>query len=200
MAHEDALIQALADFKTLRPFVAAAKAGVDMVDGKFIIPFFNRTYKLSFPEGELEEADDQQGYPKWLRVLLLHYLIQADGTGPADTWIAYRQLPGANFFEQRFNNMCINPLTEAFGHDLEGFKKGGEALGGEPITRTGDAAFRFKALPSVIMACILYLGDEEVQPAVNVLFDASAIAYLPTEDLSLLGVYLNGMQRFRTNL
>ena len=135
MAHEDALIKALEDFKALSPFAAAAKAGVDIVDGNFIIPFFNRTFKLSYPEGEIEEADDQQGYPKWLRVLLLHYLAQADGTGPADTWIAYRQLPGANFFEQRFNNMCINPLTEAFGHDLEGFKRGGEALRGHSRSR-----------------------------------------------------------------
>ncbi len=198
MAHEDALEKALEDFGGLRPFVAAAKGGVDFADGKFIIPFFNRVFTLSYPEGEIGEADGEQGYPKYLRVLLMHYLSQADGTGVADTWIAYRQLPGANFFEQRFNNMCIDPLTQAFGEDIEGFKRGGEALGGESITRTGDAAFRFKALPKVIMACILYLGDEEVQPAVNVLFDASAIAYLPTEDLSLLGVYLNGMQRYKT--
>lgn len=199
MANDDALEKALEDFGGLRPFVAASKSGVDFHDGKFIIPYFNRLYKLSYPEGEIEEADGMQGYPKYLRILLMHYLSQADGTGIADTWIAYRQLPGANFFEQRFNNMCINPLTQAFGYDLEGFKRGGHALGGEPITRTGDAAFRFKALPNVVMCCILYLGDEEVQPSVNVLFDASAIAYLPTEDLSLLGIYLNGMQKYRTN-
>jgi len=94
-------------------------------------------------------------------------------------------------------SMAIGPLTKGFGNDLEGFKRAGTILGGEPITRTGDAGFRFLALPRIPMACILYLGDEEVQSSVNVLFDASAPAYLPTEDLSIVGTYLNSMQKYR---
>jgi len=199
MAYEDALNKALEDFSAIRPFIAASKSGTDFNEGKFDINFFQRKFRLSHPEGEIEEIDGEGNFPKWLRILLLHYLTQADGTAIADTWITYRQLPGAGFFEQRFMSMCINPLTAAFGDDIEGFKRGCQALGGDPITRTGDAAFRFFALPRIPMACILYLGDEEVQASVNVLFDASAPAYLPTEDLSLLGTYLNSMQRYRSS-
>ncbi len=198
MNYGEALGKALEDFGGLRPFVAASKSGVDFAGGNFIIPFFNRKFKLSYPDGEIEEVGGEERYPEWLRILLLHYLTQADGTALADTWIVYRQLPGASLFERRFMGMCINPLKQAFGEDIEGFKRGGLALGGEPITRSGDAAFKFKALPKVPMACILYLGDDEVQPSLNVLFDATASAYLPTEDLSLLGTYLNRMQRYRT--
>lgn len=196
MTYEDALDKALADFEALSPYVAAAKSGTDFADGAFVVGFFNRVFRVSHPGGELQETGGEAPYPKWLRVMMLHYLCQADGTGVADHWIAYRQLPGAGFFEQRFMNMAINPLTRAFGNDLEGFKRGGLALGGEPISRTGDAGFRFLPLPKIPMACILYLGDEDVQPSVNVLFDAAAIAYLPTEDLSLLGSHLNSMQRY----
>ncbi|MBT4513306.1 MAG: DUF3786 domain-containing protein [Chloroflexi bacterium] len=198
MSFEDAVDKALEDFGKLSPFVAASKSGTDFKNGKFVVKFFNRTFLISHPDGEVEEVGGEEGYPKWLRVLLMHYLSQADGTAVADKWIAYRQLPGGNFFEQRFLNMSINPLTKAFGDDIEGFKRGCLALGGEPITRTGDAGFRFRALPKIPMACILYLGDEEVQPAVNVLLDAASFAYLPTEDLSLLGAHLNSMQRYRT--
>jgi len=198
MGYDDALNKALEDLAALRPYVAASKSGTDFQNDRFIIPFFNRLFHLTYPDGEVAVTDDDPGYPKWLRILLMHYVIQSDGSAMADQWITYRQLPGANFFEQRFMNMCINPLTQAFGEDLEGFKRGAQALGGEPITRTGDAAFKFHALPRVPMACILYQGDEEVQPAINVVFDATAPQYLPTEDLSLLGVYLNGMQRYRT--
>ena len=198
MNYEDALEKALEDFGGLRPFIAASKSGTDFTDGKFTIRFFNRTFQVIHPDGEIEEVGNEEGYPQWLRILLLHYLTQSDGTSVTDNWIAYRQLPGANLFQQRFMNMCINPLKQAFGEDIEGFKRGGLALGGEPMTRTGDAAFRFLVLPKVPMACILYLGDDEVQPSLNVLFDATAPAYLPTEDLSLLGTYLNGMQRYRT--
>lgn len=198
MGYEDALDKALEDFKDVRPYIAASKSRTDFQDENFIVKFFNRTFLVSYPDGELTPQDNDDPYPKWLRVMLMHYLIQADGTAIADHWISYRQLPGAHFFEQRFMNMSINPLTKAFGEDIEGFKRGALAFGGEPITRMGDAAFKFMALPCIPMACVLYLGDEEVQPAVNVLFDAASFAYLPTEDLSLLGAYLNGMQRYRT--
>lgn len=198
MAYDIALEKALEDFKTLKPFVAAAKSGTDFAGGKFKVKFFNRTFLLSHPDGEIEEVASKGTFPAWLRIVMLHYLIQAEGTAVADHWITYRELPGAVFFERRFMSMAITPLTKAFGNDLEGFKRAGLVLGGEPITRTGDAGFRFLALPKIPMACILYLGDEEVQPSLNVLFDASAFAYLPTEDLSIVGTYLNSMQKYRT--
>ena len=58
------------------------------------------------------------------------------------------------------------------------------------MSRSGDAAFRFLALPKIPVGCILYLGDEDVNPSVTVLFDSAASHYLPTEDLSLLGTYM----------
>jgi hypothetical protein len=46
------------------------------------------------------------------------------------------------------------------------------------------------------MACIYYQGEEGIPSSVNILFDAAAPEYLPTEDLSLLGVYLvNAMRK-----
>jgi hypothetical protein len=45
------------------------------------------------------------------------------------------------------------------------------------------------------MACILHLGEEDIPSSVNVLFDATAPNYLPTEDLSLLGVSLVGAMK-----
>lgn len=198
MTNEIAQEQALESFKDISPYVAASLSGTDFDGTNFIIKFFNRTFLLSHPEGQIKEVGEEKPFPRWLRLVILHYLLQADGTAVADEWISYRQLPGATFFQQRFMNMAINPLTKGFGDDIEGFKRGGLALGGDPITRTGDAGFRFLALPRIPMAVILYLGDEDVQSAVNVLFDGAAIAYLPTEDLSLMGTYLNGMQKYRT--
>lgn len=199
MAYDVALNKAREDFKGFSPYVAASKSGTDFSEGKFRVKFFNRTFLIGHPDGGVEEVGNGENISQQLQVLLLHYLTQADGTPVADKWIAYRNLPGAAFFAKRFMSMAIDPLTRAFGNDIEGFKRGGLALGGEPMTRTGDAAFRFLALPRIPVACILYLGDEEVQPSVNVLFDASAPSYLPTEDLSLLGTYLNTMHRYKTS-
>jgi hypothetical protein len=92
--------------------------------------------------------------------------------------------------------MAVQPLLHAFDNNIEGFKKAGLALGGITMTRTGDAAFKFMALPKIPMACIFYQGEEGIPSAVNILFDAAAAEYLPTEDLSLVGVYLvNAMRK-----
>jgi len=49
----------------------------------------------------------------------------------------------------------------------------------------------FLALPRLPMAVVLYLDEEGLSPSVNVLFDATAAEYLPTEDLILIGEYLS---------
>ncbi|MBF8265635.1 MAG: hypothetical protein HW384_1499, partial [Dehalococcoidia bacterium] len=182
------------ELQNLSPYVVGAKSGADFKEGRFHLPFFNRTILIPMPRGKVTD-DKSNPLPPWLELLILHYLVTADGTPEADQWITYRQLPGAALFESRFNNMAIRSLLQAFGNDLEGFHKAGEAMGGIPMSRTGDASFRFLALPQLPMAVILYLGDEEVSPSVNVLFDANAPHYLPTEDLSYLGVYLGMTMR-----
>ncbi len=155
------------------------------------MPFLGRVFCLSFPSGEVAERGTGELPPPWLHLILLHYLLTTDGTPVADSWIAYRHLPGALLFEGRFQGMTVGPLVHAFGHDIEGFRRAGLALGGHHMSRTGDAGFRFMVLPQLPMATILYLGDEEMPASAAVLFDASAPHYLPTEDLSIVGGHLS---------
>jgi hypothetical protein len=191
MSYEIALEKALQEIKGVNPYVVASKSGAQYDEGKFKLLFFNRTFLIHFPEVEVEEVGVESPPEQWLQVLLLHYLLRAKGISVADEWVAYRHLPGAHFFERRFLNMAINPLQQAFSDDIESFKKAGLALGGTPMSRTGDAAFRFLALPKIPIACIFHLGEEEIPSRINILFDAAAHIYLPTEDLSLIGAYLS---------
>lgn len=188
------LAAAWQELQSLSPFVVAAKSGADFQAGRFRLALFNRPIFVPWPRGQVAD-EGGEAVPPWLELLLLHYFVTADGTPVADQWIAYRQLPGAALFQGRFYNMAIRSLVPAFGHDREGFCRASEALGGIAMSRTGDAAYRFLALPHLPMSVILYLGDEEVAPSVNILFDASAPHYLPTEDLSYLGSYLSARLR-----
>jgi hypothetical protein len=191
MGYEIALEQALQEMKGVNPHAVASKSGAEYDRGQFKLPFFNRTFVIHFPEVRIEEFAVTSLPPQWLQVLLLHYLLRAKGMPVADEWIAYRHLAGAYLFERRFISMAITPLQRAFGDDVESFRKAGLALGGTPMTRTGDAAFRFLAFPKIPVACIFYLGEEEMPSRVNILFDAVAHTYLHTEDLSLVGTYLS---------
>jgi hypothetical protein len=178
------------DMARLSPHVAASMSGASLNGGRFTVPLFHRSFTILFPEAKVAEVGSDTPHPQWLEILLMHYLVNADGTPISGMWITYRHLPGAHLFEQRFTNMALRPLLDSFGNDAEGFRQAALAIGGKPMTRTGDAAFRFLALPKVPMGCILYLGDDEVSPSINILFDATAPHYLPTEDLSYLGLHL----------
>lgn len=195
MANDAALQKALEEMKEIIPYAVASKSGTDYDGSRFRIPFFNRVFLVHYPEIRVIEEGHSAPVPQYLEIILLHYLLQASGVPVADEWIAYRQLPGSALFSARFMQMAVNPLLKAFGDDVEVFRKAGEAVGGMPITRTGDAAFKFVALPKIPIACIYYQGEEGIPSSVNILFDASAEHYLPTEDLSLLGVSLVGALR-----
>jgi len=174
----------------LSPHIAASMSGASFDEGRFTVPFFHRSFTIHLPGAKVTEVGSETAPPRLLEILLMHYLVNADGTPVSGMWITYRHLPGANLFEQRFTDMALQPLLDSFGNDAEGFRQAGLAIGGTPMSRTGDAAFRFMALPKIPMGCILYLGDDEVPPSINILFDAAAPHYLPTEDLSYLGLHL----------
>lgn len=196
MANDEALRRAIEEMKGITPFAAASKSGTDFDGKRFRIPFFNRVFLVYHHEVKITEEGKSAPVPQYIEIILLHYLLQSKGVAVADEWIAYRQLPGASLFQARFNQMAVGPLLRAFENNLAGFKKAGAVIGGMPITRTGDAAFKFVALPKIPMACIYYEGEEGIPSSVNILFDAAAPEYLPTEDLSLLGVYLvNAMRK-----
>lgn len=191
MGLDDAYQKAQKDMARISPYVAAAKSGASFDGAKFIIPFFHRSFSIQFPDVKVEEVGSETPPSQLVQVLLMHYLLNADGTPISGMWITYRYLPDARLFEQRFTNMAIKPLVDSFGNNAEGFRDAALSTGGTPMSRSGDAAFRFLALPKIPMGCILYLGDEEVPPSLNILFDAVAPHYLPTEDLSYLGLYLS---------
>jgi len=178
------------DFEGISPYVAASMSGVSFEAGKFTIPLFNRSFVIHHPVVKVEGVSSDTSPPQWLEILLMHYLLTADGTPVSDMWINYRHLPGAQLFERRFDKMAITRLTRSFGNDAERFRQACLSIGGTAMSRTGDAAFKFLALPKIPMGCILYLGDEEVSPSVAVVFDSAASHYLPTEDLSLIGTYM----------
>ena len=179
------------DMAGISPYVVASQSGASFEGGRFIIPFFHRSFSVHYPDVKVADVGCDTPPPRWLEILLMHYLINADGTPISGMWVTYRYLPGARLFDQRFTNMAVQPLLDYFGNDADGFRQAGLSIGGRPMTRTGDAAFRFLALPKIPIGCILYLGDEEVSPSINILFDAAAPHYLPTEDLSYLGLYLS---------
>lgn len=181
----------LARLCDVAPFVVAAKAGVDCDGKRWTIPFFNRTYHVEFPHGRVEGSRGE--IPSiWLQVLLMHYLLDADGTSVADRWVSCRDLPGGYFVsDDKFDARSAPPLGRLYGQDPEGLAAACRALGGTLMSGVGDMAYRCLAFPRLPLAVVMYFRDEEMPASARVLFDASAAHYLPTDDLIDLGIYFS---------
>lgn len=191
-----ALDKAVADLQSLDPWVAALRSDTKYVSltetsGQIEVRFWGTDYVVRYPEISVEEAETGAEPPIAVKILILHYLINADGIRLADSWIAFRELPDGRVYDAAFRRRANLRLAQTFGSDLDGFVAAAEALGGERLTY-GDAAFLFPMFPRLRLAAVLYLADEEFSASANVLFDAAASHYLPTEDLAVLGGMLAG--------
>lgn len=154
--------------------------------GVFEVPYWGKPCLVSYPDGEVQDADTGEPLPIVTQILVLHYLLHADGTPMANQWVAFRELPGGLGYDSAFQGRADQRLVHEFGHDLDGFIRAAEALGGERIAY-GDAGFLFRVFPRLWMAAVLYVADEEFGASARVLFDGAADHYLPTEDLAVLG-------------
>ncbi|MCL5046061.1 MAG: DUF3786 domain-containing protein, partial [Actinobacteria bacterium] len=146
----------------------------------------NREYRVPLPETLVYDAATGASAGVSTTLVILHYLATVDGSPIKGEWIPFRSLPGGNVYEQAFRQQCFSPLIATFGSDPERFERAALSLDGVRSTM-GDRSFVFRALPRLPMACILWLADEEQGAEVNLLYDAVAPHYLPTEDLAALG-------------
>lgn len=191
-----ALEKAVHDLQSLDPWLVALRSDTKHTkladtNSQIEVRFWGKDYIVHYPEVSVKEVETGQEPPIAIQILVLHYLINADGTPLADHWISFRELPGGQIYDAAFRRRANLRLAQAWGSDLDGFVAAAKVLGGESLTY-GDAAFLFPMFPRLRLAVVLYLADEEFSASANVLFDAAAGHYLPTEDLAVLGGMLAG--------
>lgn len=158
-----------------------------------VVPYFGRPHLVSHPAGEVE--CDGKPVHAAVAILLLHYLVQADGWPVADEWRPFREMPDGLFYASSFEARAEVPIAAAFGAvgsqragrgpggGVDGLRAAAVKAGGEELS-IADAAFAFLPLPRVRLAVLLWLGDEDFPPEARIVFDAAAAHYLPAEDLT----------------
>jgi len=164
-----------AEYRTLQPGT-----------GELLLTYNRREYWITYPDLVAHEVGSEEACSPNLQSLFLYYLRNADGTPPAGRWISFRELPSGGFYHQAFQGYTGDRLIRELGDDLEGFCVAARWLGGH-LEGIGSAAFSFRVLPRVSLAVVFWQGDEDFVSRANVLFDASASHYLPTDGLAVLG-------------
>jgi len=119
-----------------------------------------------------------------LTTLLCHFSL-ANPLAPTGTLVKYKDLPGGYAYEGAFIKRAIDPIVEVFGEEPKNLVEAVDLLGGTKLT-LGDASVEIPALKGIPLTYILW-GKEDFPASANILYDASASSYLPTEDLAVLG-------------
>ncbi|OGP87440.1 MAG: hypothetical protein A2156_13485 [Deltaproteobacteria bacterium RBG_16_48_10] len=172
----------------------AGKAGAsfesDREGEKILIRFFSEPYTIRFPQIEFH-SPGKKTVSLVTRVLLLHHLLRADGTPLTGEWVAYKDIPGGLLYAGVFARRVTEPLVKKFGKSAKLFSEVGVKFGGKS-GGVGDASFNLSAFSRIPIQYVLWEGDDEFPPSVQLLFDSSVDHYLPLEDIVVLGQMTTG--------
>ena len=146
--------------------------------------YLNRPCLVTFPECKVSPVDSSE-LPFREQILILHYLATAKGTAATGKLIPFRDLPGGVVYYPTFSKRTMEPLTRFFGREPELLKKVCQRLGAQP-SDMGDTGIVINAFPRVPITMVLWHGDEELSPQLNLLFDANILDYLETEDVTVV--------------
>ena len=150
-------------------------------EGQYLkLTFLNRPYRVLLPQGEVK-AEAEEYPPLVRRVLILHYLIQAQGKELARRWVDFRSLPGGVVYYPVFRGRVIARLVRMFGERPQDLIQAAAPLGGRELAMA-DWAVEIPAFPRVPVVFALWEASEEFGPEGQVMYDDALPAYLETED------------------
>jgi hypothetical protein len=114
-----------------------------------------------------------------LELLSLVYLLHVGPEELSRDMVSAKEFKSAHFFRGP-HTLKTGPLLARYGHDLEGFKRAAQVLGGE-ILDLADASCRLLPFPKAPFYYLFWRGDDEFQPTLSILFDRSIERHLPPD-------------------
>lgn len=181
--YENAIKLAREKLLRLSPEKVCGLCGVSFEEDKYIIKWLSKNYGLP--------VFSNPDYSQSLEIIFLHYLISEGTKKPEGKLISYRDVPNAMFYEPKFVSRAVEPFVKCFGKNPEKFIEISKIFGGVKSSE-GDFSIKINLLPYLPVTYILWEGDDEFEPAGNILFDKTAPGRLCAEDLAVaasLGTY-----------
>ncbi len=183
---ELALRLASQKLSTMKAEEICEKSGASQIDeDHLLIHYLNQPYQVTLSTGEVSLKEKEENVPVKDQILILHYLIRANGTPFTHKVITYGQIEGGKFYVPTFIKRNIEPLLNCFSHRPGLLLELAKKIGGTK-TEYGDVSVSIDPFPRVRIFFILWKGDDEVPPNGTILFDGNIPHYLASEDVCVL--------------
>ena len=150
--------------------------------GELVLPFLGREILVDREErclkGERGGQWEQIRYPL-MELIFLVYLLKVGPEPLASEMIGVQELKERHFF-QGPHELKTAPIVERYGRDPAALKKAAESLGGRKQD-LADVAFTIYPFPKVPLHYLLWVGDDEFEARLSVLFDRSVERHLTAD-------------------
>ncbi len=169
------------------PREAARNAGAEYnpETGEITVSYLGDDFRVSYPGGKVEPVKEGKEISLTEKILLLHYLNTANGAPLQGKLISFKELPDGAIYIEPFTRRAIKPMLSLFAERQDDFVRLARSMRAE-IQNLGDTSVTIYPFPRVPITYVIWSGDDEFPASGNILFDASAPCYLPTEDYALV--------------
>ena len=168
------------------------KLGIQVSEGKAIIPFFGNQYTVS------GDGIDGLGCKKphlSLSVILCIYLLMCPENEPEEAdWVSFKDFKDAAPLIHAFATTVTNPISKMFSGRPSALEKASKRIGGYTPAETFsyDVCIKFDVLPKVSLLLLFNDKDEEFPAQCSVLFERRTEKYLDMECVAMVGMLLYG--------
>lgn len=155
-------------------------------ENSLLLNAFGTTFRIEDYGQKITSLSDKREVKIAEKIILLHYLITADGTPLSWKEVTFENIPGAGFYYPTYKARTIDRLLAVFQNDLSKFKNICEKLGAKVKLTQDIIRVKFLVLPNVPLDIIYWQGNEEIPPSCQIIYDANITHYLPLEDIVVI--------------
>ncbi len=151
----------------------------------YFLPFLNARYLVLPKERKImkirpDETLESENLSTDFYLMSLVYLTQAKKVELTRHWLSEKDLKGGEMFFRGPHALPMTEVTERYGQDPEIFLRAGKRLGGVEMLY-GDKAFGLDVFPKILYVYVLWKGDQEFPPRIQVLFDETIQDHFPLD-------------------
>jgi len=142
------------------------------------------TIKINIPDFTFSSSS-QNTVHIWEKILILHYLSNADNRELSGNLITYRQIKSGSVYFPTFEKRSTIPFTNYFSKNPDSLLKAAQAVNGEKCD-LGDISVKIMAFPKMPLYYVIHLGDDEFPASGSILFDETIENIFSAEDIAVL--------------
>ncbi|MFA5904305.1 MAG: DUF3786 domain-containing protein [Desulfobacula sp.] len=160
----------------------------DSATRQYRIKIWGHMYCADLEKYEVRsEEPGLETYHGYMYLFILYFLMKSKQIPLEKKWVSEKDIKGGAAFFRGPHTLPVNWISKRFGNDINAFRYTCGKLGGTPLA-LADAAFSFKIAPTVPVAVLYWLGDEDFPSEAKLLFDRTLEQHLPLDIIYALAV------------